>query len=118
MRSASGEDSGLAFEQGFKGLYCRREIPSLEVRKTEIEAQARHLRVQAQSLAVENDRLLVMLLARLQKTKMRISFSVIWLAAQERSPTGFGFGDLALLLERECRLPLAFASRRLLRPGN
>ena len=50
-----------------------------------------------------------MLLTRLKETKVRISFSVVWLAAQERSPTGFGFGDLPLLLERKRRPPLAFA---------
>ena len=49
-----------------------------------------------------------MLLPRLQETKMRISFSVIRLAAQERSPLGFGFGDLALLLERECKTASGF----------
>src|ERR1700738_1050953 len=87
---------GLAFEQGFKGLDCRREIPSLEVSKTKIEAQARHLWVQAQSLMEEMDGILVMRLARLEQAKVRIGFGVIRLAAQERSPLGFGFGDLAL----------------------
>src|SRR3984885_10812643 len=107
---------GLLLKQGFQGLYRRGEIPSLEVRKTKIETQAWHLRVQAQSLLVEDDCLLVMRLARLQKTEMRICFSVIGLAAQERSPPGFGFGYLPLLLERERRLSPAFASRGLLRP--
>src|ERR1700749_4628710 len=85
---------GRAFEQGFKYLYCSPEISGLEAGKAKIETQARHLRVQAQSLMVENDRVLVMLLPRLQETEMRVRFSVIRLATRERSPLGFGFGDL------------------------
>ena len=47
---------------------------------------------------------------------MRISFSVVRSAAQQRSPRGFGFGDLALLLERQRRLPLTFAEQALCWP--
>ncbi len=66
---------------------------------------------------VENDGLLVMRLARLQETKVGISFGVIRLAAQERSPLGFGFGDLALLLGRERKPPPGFREQAPPDPG-
>jgi hypothetical protein len=63
-----------------------------------------------------------MRLASLQETKMRIGFRVNRLAAQERSPLGFGLGDIARLLECERSLPMALARMLLLahtikRPG-
>ena len=77
---------GKAFEQGREGHDGFHHRSRLKEREAEIQSQPGHARIQCQCFAIERYGFLVMLLARLKESKVRISLSARWMPSQELVP--------------------------------
>src|SRR5205807_10540656 len=77
------------------------QLATLEKREAEVHPQARHRRIERQSLAVKRHSLSVARLTSLEEPQMGVGFRARGLRLQETAPGSRGFGDLAVLLQRK-----------------
>jgi hypothetical protein len=77
------------------------QIAGLEESQTEVELQAGHGGTMSRCLAIEGDRLAVVLLLRFEKAEMGEGLGVIGMGFQDGLPGGLSVGGPALLLQGE-----------------
>ncbi len=100
-----------ACEQRFEDVDGSSELAALEERKTKIESQGRERRVQRQGLLVEGYGLIKMLLARFEKSEVRVGFGIVRMRFKESTPGRGGLIIAALLLQGDGIFPRGVPGR-------
>ncbi len=112
-RCASGEDGGSLLSSGSNYLDGLFQFAAFKESQAEVQTQAGHGGIERQSLAIEGDGLLVVFLAGFKKAKMGAGFGVVGVRGEDGAPRGLGFGDFALLLQREGGVAVIGGPRRI-----
>ena len=106
-----GRSLGRALQQRSKDLDRLFQLAPLEEGKAKIQAQAGHLLIEDQRLAIQRHGLLVMFLPRLKEAQVGVGLSIRGVSLQDVPPCVLGFSILALFLQREGGVALIMCDR-------